>query len=575
MTITSSTNYYTDFLESKKLQDFLFDFELSVLKEKVNEVFDRYYETNDSCYAELDEAHDALDDKWIETLENKLENNESMLDNKLKLIDEIFCLHIFKRHVETDIPNKTIIELSGLILSEVDNLDEAQKEENYVGLRKRLLAWRKKTSGLSYVTSPSIDDDSMTKLDRCIAKAKQLAENTLELYKYPEQTVNEVYFLYKERSFHGIRFPSTTPVAVLKGCKKTDALYELRQSTPMMEVIAYESAKILGLEDLFTPTTLTSIQSMEVDYDGCIQPFIKGDRLDDVMANESIIPYLSMIDGLIAGLIMGMSDAHRENIFIDVNGEVKFFDNSRTLPHSNKVIKRSGDFLLPTFRNSLIVDEGVFECFDLEARVLINKRIAAAKKSVPALRNYLKKMYKSSNLPEHWLNPKLVIDALSERLAAMEEGMKTSTNLADLIFSVNPYYKFYVSLYIAYQYYKYEADLFIYKPTRESYPCSELMKQLFSTVCDKRHHSFGTMIEKCHRFQINPKEIWKICKEGAWWGDWLLDLLDYVDTVLGLPDDAYKEGSVEESQLNSDVKAMLQFLELSSEKDFKDPESKE
>jgi hypothetical protein len=572
MTILDSNNYYTDFIDSKELHRFFFDFEIDELKVKVHSVFSDYHKYNDLYESALAIA---VDEKEIKELNKQLDDNEGILDQKLELIDEIFCLHIYRSHVVRTLSKETVEALHNLILNELGDPFTAEKSENYEGLRAKLFGWRVATSSQSYSSYPPRDDSDGTKLDRAIAKAKHLADYTLELQLSSEMTVNQVFFLFKERSFHGIHFTSKEPVAVLKGSKKTDESYLLRQFTSNMEEVAYGAAKILGLEELFVPTQMTSIQADGPEYAGCIQPFIKGDLLVDVHEEDDFIQYLSFIDGFVTSMVMGMSDAHSGNIMIDQDDVVRYFDNSRTLPHSNAVIKRPDDTLFPSYRCHLLIEESAFYSFSKEAKTLIMLKVDNAIEKLSLLEKYLQEASKKYAFPEYWLDPKLIMSAFTERLSGMKIAMEMCTNPVDLVFKVNPFFKFYVSLRLAYQYFKDEVPLFIYTPDKEDPPSEKLMSNLFYELFSKKYCDFEYLIQKCVCMKIDPLKIWWICQKESSWDKWLLDILDYVDTVL-YPRDA--DEPVDENKnaqvLRKGKEAIFVLLQSQAKRDHKDPHLK-
>lgn len=561
MTILSSTNYYIDLAKSNKLTDLFFDFEISELRKLVKDIFDTYYQV-DAEYNELIALE--VDDREIKKLKIGKDNNESRLDHQIELIDELFCLYLYNVHIEQAIPKKTLETLHETILGELKDIEHAEAKENFSGLRKRLLNWRNRTAPMSYTSYNPGESSKQSKLERAISKARVFDEK-------PDEVSKGVHYLYKERCFHGIKFRSSDPIAVLKGSTRESEGFEIQQHKSWLDVLAYESAKTLGFGELFTLTTQTTIQSQEEIYEGSIQPLVEGDLLTELYNDGDKVPDLHLVEALVAGLVMGTFRASMNDILVDSDDMIQYLEVGQCLPHTNKVIMRADEKLFPTFRNDLTVDELMFEDISVDAIETIKSRIAIAKANLPALERGLLDSLSKRSFPKDWFELPLVIKALKERIAAIEEAIKTSKCPLDLIFAVNPFYKYYMSLLIAYEYTDQRSTLYLYPANQGNYPPAEFMSDLFYDLSNMSEFSFNKMIDECYKRSISPKELWSISEKKSWWGDWIFDILEHVDSVTHR---CYKELKTDVSKLQKLLKedrdSMLQFLVFSSKFDLKD-----
>ena len=139
------------------------------------------------------------------------------------------------------------------------------------------------------------------------------------------------------------------------------------------ETFIWHLAGIFEVEELFVPTSETKIQTKslttsETEFElqwnhnyelirmakaqnpmqGSIQPTQKGLLLKEYQqlnSSEKItITKPALIKALFVTVLFGMFDVNPSNVFITKNGNIKFFDNTRSLPNSNFLIeKRNGN----------------------------------------------------------------------------------------------------------------------------------------------------------------------------------------------------------------------------------------
>lgn len=239
------------------------------------------------------------------------------------------------------------------------------------------------------------------------------------------------------------------------------------QATGIMEELMWQIAVKLGLESMFTPTkvarlrTKSNVSSPKTERifssetgdfiqkrglselrQGGIQPAIKGKPLE----SDHQISQEQVILGTLCVLIFGMSDAHADNILVDDNNNLHFFDNTRNMTHSNGVILYKHE-LVSALKSGLFVLEGTYKTFSKEERDFIQSQIKNVQMRVGLLEQYLKSSLVTkqlSNLPKGWFNVEEVLDAFKERIKNLDNAIRNPKvmNLRELIFETIPDLKF-------------------------------------------------------------------------------------------------------------------------------------
>lgn len=273
---------------------------------------------------------------------------------------------------------------------------------------------------------------------------KELGESVNSVYKLEDPTAaGETVAFYKEGA---------------KG----------EQATGVMEELMWQIAVRLGFEKMFTPTKQAHLRTRSApgtnaerervfsfkDQDlvqkndlskirrGGIQAALKGKALN----SSSQISQEQSIYGTLSTLIFGMFDAHTKNILVDDQNNLHFFDNTRSMPHSNSAILY-GNLLIPAFRSGLFVLETTYNQFSEEERDLIQKQITGVQDRIDSLEQYLKSPLitkRLSKLPKGWFNVDEAMNALKERVNNLDNAIKNPNvqNLRDLIFATIPDLKF-------------------------------------------------------------------------------------------------------------------------------------
>lgn len=231
-----------------------------------------------------------------------------------------------------------------------------------------------------------------------------------------------------------------------------------------MEAFMYDIAVIMGQEELFTPTKekallwekkenenklITKLRGIQ----GSVQPTVQGQLLLDYLRNPTQqvpIDRRVLLKTVLAVIVFGMYDAHQANIFVDPKGNLKFFDNTRSLPHSNGTLlldsARDDSFLLkPSFRVSLVALAGCYEGLSDPDRLLLQTELANYKARFPTLIRYLKSQKnRIATLPKGWFRSQAVLSSMNERLQSVEAALQNPSvkSLRDILMDSLPEFKY-------------------------------------------------------------------------------------------------------------------------------------
>ncbi|MDP1834821.1 MAG: hypothetical protein Q8K75_02725 [Chlamydiales bacterium] len=250
-----------------------------------------------------------------------------------------------------------------------------------------------------------------------------------------------------------------------------------------MEHFMYDAAVVMGMERRFVPTgrigmitkqdVSNSSDGKEVGiiddqgdfhtitlethvFDrpmGSIQVAHEGQTLHQLLADQKDLSKEETIIGVTTQIGMGMFDAHGSNVLVDAGGRISFFDNSRSLPQTNRPMAWAGKVILP-FRSGFLRSDRVYEPLTEEDRRLLRNEAALWKERVGELRDFVdlsSSKARLESLPVGWWNSKNVLAAMSERVEGMERAVSDPNvrNLRDFTFACYPDLKFYGVLRVA------------------------------------------------------------------------------------------------------------------------------
>ncbi len=298
------------------------------------------------------------------------------------------------------------------------------------------------------------------------AEKDPIAPKTLE--EFQKLTLEERRDLTKKvvdsglPGFRAIEISSASGAAVRKIIATNEALGDVevvvafQKQTPSdqpaqyMEKIMYDLAGIVGMGDMFAPTLADEKGSIQAPISGMslLEFFAKFDQ--DALPEGQKTPEMpALIDATLATTVFGMFDAHANNIFVTQDGNLKFFDNTRSMPHSNNfVINRGAVF--PSYRSGTFLHPYSFRKLRDNDVEKIKEKISEIKAKVPEIEKYLNESSVQNQLPIGWFDAKLSLAAMRERIENMEKALESQdVHLYDLIFAANPDYKFQLLLHFA------------------------------------------------------------------------------------------------------------------------------
>ncbi len=262
--------------------------------------------------------------------------------------------------------------------------------------------------------------------------------------------------------FQAVEISSASGSAVRKIVATNEALGDVeivvafhKQTLPdqpaqYMEKIMYDLAGIAGMGDMFAPTLADEEGSIQAPISGMtlLEFFAKFDK--DALPEGQKKPQMpTLIDATLATTVFGMFDAHANNIFVTQDGNLKFFDNTRSMPHSNNfVINRGAVF--PSYRSGTFLHPFSFVKLRDNDVEKIKKKISEIKANVAEIEKYLNESSVQNQLPIGWFDTKLSLAAMKERIENMEKALESQdVHLYDLIFAANSDYKFQLLLHFA------------------------------------------------------------------------------------------------------------------------------
>lgn len=291
---------------------------------------------------------------------------------------------------------------------------------------------------------------------RC-GKASAVQQESLTSLK---TSINDVYALTKP------------------GSNKVVAFYkETADRSGILEQLMWESAVVMGLEEYFVPTASTVLYTKgpagdgnrqgkswnksgselvewtmsETGHVGSLQPAQEGQTLDKIRKSYShpgeIILTSQLMIAILVGSLMGFFDAHDKNILIDSEGNIKFFDNTSTMPHSNGCILWGGQHLKSSFKLNLLSLPECHQAFTANQRKLIAIEVESYQAKYYALKEFYKNRATQSKirkLPQGWFQPEKSLAAMQERIARLEAAVKEPniTTLCELSLASQPNLRF-------------------------------------------------------------------------------------------------------------------------------------
>jgi hypothetical protein len=275
-------------------------------------------------------------------------------------------------------------------------------------------------------------------------EGKAWAETQVQIDRVGKKSVNRVYKLLELNSDRAMAY-----FKMGSDPKESEAV-------GILEKLMWDVAVVMGLEEMFVPTGLVKIfvKNGKEGLDGGIQPAQSGAVLNG--SNASKIEKDDLLKAVVTTILFGMWDAHGDNIFISDAGKILFFDNSRSLPHSNGFICRYGS-LTSAYRCALLDLEKSCEALSAIDLELIKVALEELQYRLLSLSEYLNSKYVKAlteKLPKNWFNANEALAAMENRIIQLQNAMlaKPPESMIDLVVGSNPDYRLAFALQLAYSY---------------------------------------------------------------------------------------------------------------------------
>lgn len=210
----------------------------------------------------------------------------------------------------------------------------------------------------------------------------------------------------------------------------------------IMEKLMWDVAVVMGMEAHFTPTGVAEVGKLRK---GGIQPALQGTLFKNYSDKEGL-KRSEIAKAVLISAIFGSFDLHGSNIFVEEDGSIKYFDNSKSLPSSNGFVDQCGA-LVPCFRNALLNLEQCRETLSAEEIQQLLSDLTRYEGKVQDLKNYLNSSQARAainQLPPGWFDGDASVAALEDRIALLKatlQGGQVST-IEQLITKSLPHYKF-------------------------------------------------------------------------------------------------------------------------------------
>lgn len=230
-----------------------------------------------------------------------------------------------------------------------------------------------------------------------------------------------------------------------------------------MEKLIWDLANLFGIDDYFAATNFCEIRDTMKTIRGSCQLNLKGTLFEDLKVAERVsIDKKQIMVALLSAILFGFYDAHGKNIVVTAEGQIVFFDNTRSLPHGNGVIRWVGKNAQLSFFCSLLSLEKCRETLSRDDRNFLKKTASQFDQRFPEVNSYFEDKKLDLNHLREWLNPSLALKAMRERLNRMLAACcdENVTNLQEFTFFIFPEYKYFASLCYSYSVEKGSATVF-------------------------------------------------------------------------------------------------------------------
>lgn len=453
-------------------------------------------------------------------------------ESRIALIEECLsaCLYLdLKKTV--DPTHQDLLEnyVSAALVKKPEEVKSLKERVNNLELFQ---GWLKETEGRTGKGIIPQIAPSPSRLDQIELKAMKWSEGVKTLPVHPESSYNTLYLLFKHKSYRGIPFTSQKPVAFLKGGTVTSLTSREALLTPHMETLMYQVAAKLGLSPYFAETKLAAIQTKTACFSGSIQRRIRGVQLGQLfdLELEKEISMPAFITGFFISYLFGTTDGRLPNYFYDKSKKrLIHFDNSRSLPHSNRCIKKWEQVLL-TFRCHLLQLIQSMEAIPAKSKAATLQTLSDIEPLLGTVRELLQRRAVEERWPLSWVDPQRIMHAMVERIENLKTHLPKTETLWDFMLAAEPEWAFVSSLRLLIQLCNTEgANIESLLSNQE--PLLEDIKRLVSYACCGEEFIMNLFL-KAENCQIDPGAVKVICEEKKQLLPWISSLCKYYDQSL-------------------------------------------
>ena len=312
---------------------------------------------------------------------------------------------------------------------------------------------------------------------------------------YMENGIYEISVQFSvEKYFASTKIKSISPRTQkqlnIVGKKNRLSLVEYSENSPL-EISFQKKVEGTELRYIKSEQNMTLLQAFSKYY-----PSLRSYKIKPIFEKY-------FIKATIVSIMFGFWDGHSKNIILNRDG-FRFFDNARSLPHSNNLIAWGDKLRLPYFTDFLKEDF----MFNILTKNNMDTCVKMATKFLTGFKYF--KYYLNSTMGKklikkvsgEWFSKKLIIETYKERIDGLVKWatkQKSNKTLFDLVCHIFPFYLFSVMLKVIQT---------INDDTKTPY---ELWKSAIETI--GRHDDMLYLIDCCVENNVDPYQILEVCNE--------------------------------------------------------------
>lgn len=235
-----------------------------------------------------------------------------------------------------------------------------------------------------------------------------------------------------------------------------EPLVYFKQSPHHMEKFVYDVALLMGLKGFSIPSSASKLQlkNQKDPLKGVIQLNQQGVLFSDYIGKLQQKGSDEFEKFIIDSYILSTFDQHGNNVIVQRNIEeivLKGIDNTRSITNGNGFIDWGGnDNLQPAFKSCVLDHWDSKKPLSKKKMERLYNYVCSFEEKVAKLEDYLKLPWiakEMKKMPSRWLNQKLFLPALKERIELLKKCFlnyqdRYDKSIEDMIIETAPEYKF-------------------------------------------------------------------------------------------------------------------------------------